>query len=473
MNGSINTYKSDTKNQPIPVIANVNKAQKLIGEKKYEEAEQILQEALLISDKQALVYKYLGICREHFKDFNQALDLYNKSAKLDPQDKQIWYRIGMMYMNLGDFKKSEESFKQADKVYPVNTDIYMGWGMSLMKQKRYNEAYEKFIYSLQINRYNLTAIFMCALIEIRLEKYDDAQAKLEFLMTTNPNENVTYELANLNYIKENYEKAIDFAQKSITYNPLILPSYLLLGKIYSILLDFENSEKYFELAEEKELKNPLLYVEWGNALCKFCKFEKAKEIYEKAQDDEDALLGIALCNAELGNIDEAKSFIKNHNSNNLFTSEIKGIIEYNNGNFKQAITNFKNALKSNVPNHYDYYRLANCYKKINDKDMAKDSFEKLIKAYDKFTFGYLEYAKYLIELNDFKEANRKLQKANRLDENNQEILNLLFFVNYKLVKENICEYNIREALSIADKIESFEHPELKQELNDLLRNLEK
>ena len=58
---------------------------------------------------------------------------------------------------------------------------------------------------------------------------------------------------------------------------------------------------------------------------------------------------------------------------------------------------------------------------------------------------------------------------------NFDLLNLMFFVSYILVKENLYEYNIKETLAIAKKIEEvnsemFEYPELKAELEKLLQN---
>ena len=56
------------------------------------------------------------------------------------------------------------------------------------------------------------------------------------------------------------------------------------------------------------------------------------------------------------------------------------------------------------------------------------------------------------------------------------ILNKLFYVGYILVKENVCEYNVKETLAIADKIVSinsddFKYPNEKNELSDMLNKL--
>ena len=47
----------------------------------------------------------------------------------------------------------------------------------------------------------------------------------------------------------------------------------------------------------------------------------------------------------------------------------------------------------------------------------------------------------------------------------------MFYVSYILVKEDLCEYNIREAISLANGIAEFRYPELKAELEILLKNI--
>ena len=49
----------------------------------------------------------------------------------------------------------------------------------------------------------------------------------------------------------------------------------------------------------------------------------------------------------------------------------------------------------------------------------------------------------------------------------------MFYVSYVLVKDNVCEYNVKETISFANTIEEiapelFEYPEQKLELEKLL-----
>ena len=478
LNMSVDTYKKETDNQTIPSVAYVNRAKKLIDKSRYEDAKKVLEEALAITRKDALVYKYLGVCEEKLGDSQAAAAYYQISAELNPQDKNIWHKLGLVQITLRDYNKAELSFVEADKISPINTDIQTGWGMSLLKQKKYTEAHDKFLKAIQINRYNFAAMLLAAIVEVRLGKYDDAEEKLSFLSGANPNESCMYEFANLYFLKENYEAAIRYAKQSIDFNPNMLPAYLLLGKIYSLEFDYENSTKYFSSARERELVNPLLYLEWGNALVRLCRFEEAKEMYQKVLledlEDAEAQAGMALCAAETKDFEKAYNFIKFADEKNLdsvFLIEAKGVSAFAYGKIEEAIDYFKLALEKDPKDVYNYYRLAKCYEVLANDEMTRDSYDKVLKFNPKCLNAYIEYAKYLISKNDYTDAKRKLSKAEKLDPFNQELLNLLFHTSYILVKEKVCEYNVKEAISIADRIKKFEYPELRAELEGLLKDI--
>lgn len=478
LNISVEQYKKETENQVLPTKAYINRAKKFMDKGLFFDAGNILKEALTISEKDALVYKYLAICEENLGNYSYAIDMYQKSAQLNPQDKKIWYKLGMLQINLKLFEDAEKSFEQAHKITPVNTDVQTGWGMTLLKQKKYLQAHEKFITALKYNSHNFSAMLLAAIVEVKIEKYNDAEKKLEFLMKKNPTEGASYEYACLYKIKNNYEKAISYCEKSIKLNPNMLPAHLLLGEIYSCKFDYESTVKSFENAEKLELTSPLLYVTWANALANMGYFEEAKQQCQTALlkdfNDFDAQALMALCCAETKDFEKMHDFIKyieEKNIQDIAIDEAKGLFELACDNIDNAITIFKNALVQHPERILNYYRLAKCYEKLNNVDMTKDSYDKLLNHYNNFANGYLDYAKYLIKIDDYKGAQRKLRKVEKFAPHNQEVLNLLFFTCYILVKDNLCEYNIKEAISIADRIENFEYPEQKRELEKLLEEI--
>jgi len=182
LNRSVNVYKEETGNQALPTTAYINRAKKFIDKSLCLEARDVLLEACKISENDALVYKYLGICEEKLGNMPLAIEMFKKSAHINPQDKNIWYKLGMLQVNMKSFEDAESSFEEACKVTPVNTDVYTGWGMALLKQKKYSPALEKFSKAIQINRYNFSALLLASIAEIRLGNFNDAEDKLSFLI---------------------------------------------------------------------------------------------------------------------------------------------------------------------------------------------------------------------------------------------------------------------------------------------------
>ena len=88
--------------------------------------------------------------------------------------------------------------------------------------------------------------------------------------------------------------------------------------------------------------------------------------------------------------------------------------------------------------------------------------------------GLVEYSKFLINISNFEEAKRKLEKALKVEADNVEALNLLFLCQYTLVNKNVCEYNIKEAISVAKKALDrgrFDYTPKLQELEKMLENI--
>lgn len=478
LNSSVDKFKQETVIQSLPSYTYVNRAKLLIEQNKYDEALEILLKALELPQKDALVYKYLGTVYERLGEFEKSVENYQMSADLNPQDRHIWQRLGFSLISVGKFENAVKSFENANKIQPNNSDTYTGWGMALMKQKKYAQAHDKFIEAAKHNKYNFSAVFLCAVMEIKLEMYDKAEMKLTFLANVCPNANNTYEFARLKYLKNDYDSAIHYAQKSLDYNSKMLPSYILLGQLYAIKFDKEASLQCFAQAQEKELTNAALYLEWGKVLEKFEDFEGAKFKLLKALEYEpenlEILAYLGLCCASRQEIDEAQPILEKvleKDPENKIVKQALGIISYEKDDIEKSIE----LLRADDEDSVNSYYLAKCYEKLKNDTKVKDYYENAILQNPKYIAAFTDYAKYLLSQNDYAEAQRKLRKAIKADENNLTLLNLMFYVSYILVKENLCEYNVKETLSFAKKIENinkdlFEYPEQKAELAAILQN---
>lgn len=485
LNNTVEHYKEDSVIQSLPSVAYVNRAKKCLDNGQYKDALDILIEAESLPQEDALVYKYQGIIYDKLFRFEEAVKAYKKSANLNCHDKIIWKNLGFSLLSIKLYDEAEEAFENADKITPTNSEVLMGWGMVLMKQEKISEAREKFVLSCKYNRYNSNAFFLAAVMEIKLKMYDEAENKLQFLANVSPNEGNSYEFAKLKFIKKDLDGAELFAKKALDFNKNMLPCYLLLGKVRRMKNDIASLE-YYKMAEELELISESLYLEWAVSLIKFEKYseaiEKLNKVEELVTDSCDVKFLRAFCAISTGNIEENyKNEVQKLlavDEQNYLALRALGVIACEEGDYKKAITLFKSALKSEPMEVVNNYYIAKAYLQSGDKSNAKEYFETSLKTNPNHLVSYLDYSKFLIQLEDYADANRKLRKALKLDENNVEILNMLFFVNYNLVKDSICEYNIKETLGFGEKIqtineEAFEYPDKLAELAEMLKELRK
>lgn len=476
LNNFVDKYKKDTVIQSLPTLTFVNRAKKMIEQGDFVEAEDILKKALELPQKDALVYKYLGLVYEKTGRNELAVESYQNSAEINPQDKNIWQRLGFSLISTGKFEQAEKAFENSDKIQCGVSETYTGWGMALMKQEKFSGAREKFAKASKMNKYNFSAMFLCAVVEIKLEMYDKAEEKLAFLTKVYPNEGNTFEYARLKAIKNDYADAIFYAKKALEFNSNMLPAYILLGQLYSAKYDKENALKMFELAFGKDLISQALYLEWGKALQKFEMYDDALEKFQKAfeldPENIDAMASLGFCYAINKQLDKAEPLLQKAIEKDPENKKVKqalGIIAYKNGDIDKAIS----ILKSNDENEISCYYLAKCFEYQGNDIRTVDYYEACLRLNDSFMTAYLDYVNYLISKNEFADAKRKLRKALKIDENNIVLLNLMFYVSYILVKDNVCEYNVKETLEIAEKIENinpdlFEYPMQKQELINIL-----
>ncbi len=478
LSSSIDKFKEETVIQSLPSYTYVNRAKVLIEKNRYEDAKKILLEALELPQKDALVYKYLGSVYEKLGDFENSVEAYQTSADLNPQDKIIWQRLGFALMSVKKYDNAEKSFENANKIQSGNSDTYTGWGMALMKLNKYSEAHDKFIEAAKHNKYNFTAIFLCAVMEIKLGMYDKAEMKLTFLANVSPNANNTFEFARLKAIKNDFDSAIHYAKKSLDFNKKMLPAYILLGEIYTTKYDFENSRKSFLMAQEEGLENSSLYLEWGKSLEKFGKYDDAKAKLLKSAEMEpeniETLAHLGLCCVSRNEFEEAKPLLQkviDKEPDNKTVKQTLAVIAYHDNDTAKAME----LLRSDDEDPVNEYYLAKCYERLGNDTKVRDSYENAVRLNPNYVQAFLSYAKYLISKEEYADAQRKLRKALKAESENIELLNLMFYVSYILVKNNVYEYNVKETLSVAEKIEKinpdlFEYPEQKHELTMLLKH---
>jgi tetratricopeptide (TPR) repeat protein len=473
----VNDYKRVVQNPYIPSIAYVNWAIHLAESGDIEEAEKKLISSTLMAHQTPESYINLGVIKTRKGNLEEAKELYIKAIRLDHNNAKAYCFLGNVLTEMKDFKEAEKKFVYAAKLDPNNSDILLNWGISLVRQKKFLLASEKFQQACKSNGSNYTALYFLALVDLELGDVDKAKEKFKMIVSTVPNHYESYYyLAYIDFKEKKYEESLSYGLKSLEVFNKKPETYMIIAENYMHLKNEQECFKYYELGQNECRINYFFFISWGIALQKFGRYEESKEKFQKAikLDDKNdigfAHLGTSCYH--LKDYDCAINFAQKTldiNPESIHALDILGQINFDRENYKESIKYFSQVLQNSAKEVENYGKIANAYFLDGDIEKANEYYQKAIQYQSEDMQIFIDYAKFLIEQKEYEQALKKLQTAYKFDDKNLDCLNLMFYVNYMLAKENISDYNIERAIEVAQIIEknypdSFIYREEKQEL---------
>jgi len=264
------------------------------------------------------------------KDYQKALEYYNKAVAMDPENADALYGLAKVYQTIGEVSKADSVYKTAIKKNPNSVGLNYSHGLFLVEFSRYEEAipYLEKAYSLGIEDKDKEKEVLKALVKGCLEV---GKNKKEFNEKAIQYVNILIQADSTNYVYfinrgdayaalgksaqalKDYDKAIELAKG----NPDAYPVALVKKAMYLTydLKRFNDAIPVIQnLLETPDLKdyyvalgNFLLgdvYLNIGNGVYKNAKaqkdrnsageairyYERAKEAYSKALQYADASL---------------------------------------------------------------------------------------------------------------------------------------------------------------------------------------
>lgn len=466
LDGDVNEYKKIVQNPYIPSIAYVKWAIYLAELGQFIEAEEKLVSSTLMAHQTPEAYIHLGLLKIKEQNYEAAIAYFHKSIRLDRNNSKAFCFLANVLTEIGEHKEAERKFKIAQKLEPNNSDIFLNWGIALSKQKKFLEAREKLQKACRLNLSNFTALYFWGIVELELGENEKAKEKFQLITSVVHNHyEALYYLAYIKFKEPNYQESLNFALKSLEFYTKKIETYMLIAENYMHLDDEDNSIKYYEMGASEADVNYYFLISWGTALQQFNRFEESKEKFREAIEiNPENDLGLAcfgVSSYRTNNIDDAIEFFQKTldiNPQNISALENLGQIYFERQDYQAAIKSFELVLKYFAKAVRNYHKIANAYLLDNNVQKANEYYKKALEYQPAEINVYIDYTRALLEQKEYKLALRQIRNAYKLDENNIDCLNMLFYVNYILAKENLYDYNIKDAIEIAAKIET-KHPE--------------
>lgn len=232
-----NTVVAETSENPL------NEALELIKNGLYDDAINVYKS---ISPQTVDILICIANCYIYQKKYDEAINNLNKALILEPQNSDIYYTFGLLNVNQDDYTKAEEYLAKSLNLNPNN-------------QKSKNLL-------TQINKNKNNKLIEMAYHNFDIQNYDEALRLInEVLKTAKDDPDLLYDKALMYYAKHMYAEEVEILKKIIQIKPDFSLAYYSLGVAYELLsnpkaalasfnkfLSFDNEESdYTKHARER------------------------------------------------------------------------------------------------------------------------------------------------------------------------------------------------------------------------------
>ena len=226
-----------------------SKIQKLILEKKFEEAIKLSNEAIEKDNKNYELYvgraslkNVIGLYEDAIKDYNIAIELNNK-------DPKIYWQRGYTKSILMYYKGAIEDFDIAIKLGINDPRIFLDRGIIKSNLHDHKDAINDFNIAIKLNPYYAEAYNFRGLSKIELGLYEDSNSDFNTAITLNPNYYFAYTNRGLlNLFLKNYDQALKDYDCALKIDKNSIISYRYRAQIKYILGMYEDTIKDAENA---------------------------------------------------------------------------------------------------------------------------------------------------------------------------------------------------------------------------------
>ena len=332
-------------------MADIDKIAELVGNKEFEEARPLINEALAESPDNVEVLKYAGLCDVNLSCYHTAKSYFETVVKYEQEDATSWFYLAICYEKLADFVSAKNSYIKVLELRPEYMEAYKSLCVILFK----------------INEPELAIKYAQKASELDSEDYI-----YDFIIGTA-------------YMKQKeFEKALPALKSALEKAPDNMGTINSLGTCYMATGQFTEAIRIYNSALEIDANNAMTYFNIASAYQVQNNHQDAIEYFKKAlelEEDESFLTAIAISEVKLGLYEDAL----NHYKQLVLLCPGKENYKYNLITCYEALGELDTAIKMlegmvyvNPKFVLPAQKLASLYIKTNQPAKAKEIFDNIL-----------------------------------------------------------------------------------------------
>ncbi|MEI6707074.1 MAG: tetratricopeptide repeat protein [Methylococcales bacterium] len=224
----------------------------LARKKQYENAIEKYNESIKINPDNSSPYIGLGYAYyQGYKNYDAAISNYQKVIDRDDTNYLAYNDLALVLADKGDTNAAIESYKKAIVANPNYANAYYNLGLIFLGKKDYQQAIIQFnkIIELPYNEGNFKAYNGLCYSLGQESKYQEAINNCELAIKIKPKDDNIYDtLGSVYFMQKDYSKALLNYQTAVDYNAENSEAQQHLAEVLAILRRCEEANTHLELA---------------------------------------------------------------------------------------------------------------------------------------------------------------------------------------------------------------------------------
>ncbi|MEO7725430.1 MAG: tetratricopeptide repeat protein [Chthoniobacterales bacterium] len=200
----------------------------------------LLSPSLALADEKGDAYKYgkEGIEAAKAKQWDKAIESFEKAAKADPKEANNYNNLGLAYKGAGKMKEAIKAFSDGLAAEPDNTASHINRGVVYSAEKNYDQAIADFDKAISLNSGSIAAYRYRAFAYLQKKEYKKAIEDYNVVLKEKDDPSILDRRAFAYWNLKEYDKAIEDFSKIIKDKPKGKEGYLDRSYVYELKGDY-------------------------------------------------------------------------------------------------------------------------------------------------------------------------------------------------------------------------------------------
>ncbi len=180
----------------------IEKAQLLIGQQRYELALKEINQELLADPDNPYVHALQAVCLRQLDRNKEALDAARRAVQIGPDFAFAHYVLSGVYDQDDRLKEAEGAIREALRLDPEDADYYTRLSSILIQQRRWEEALRAAEQALELEPTNPNGLNFRSMALNSLNRRDEASAAMEGALAANPEDPMAHASRGWQHLRE-------------------------------------------------------------------------------------------------------------------------------------------------------------------------------------------------------------------------------------------------------------------------------